>query len=152
MNDPRVETTPPAEQERKAILAAIRKCILKRHFNVGGVDYDEWARRFDDRGASLLTGSLAEFEEGIRAALLQLRSSHTVFYHERTNRLLPQHSIGATMRAFEHDGVQHWHFLDVFEEGLAQRAGIQRGDALLSVDGNENTPGAAGMYADLPLF
>ena len=140
MNDSRVETTPPTQQERKAILAAIRKCILKRHFNVGGVDYDEWARRFDDRGACLLTGNLDQFEEGIRGALSELRSSHTVFYHERTNRLLPQHSIGATIRAYEQGGEQRWHFQDVFEKGLAERVGIQRGDALLSVDGIEYVP------------
>jgi C-terminal processing protease CtpA/Prc len=140
MNNSRVEIKHPTQQERKAILAAIRKCIVKRHFNVGGVDYDEWARRFDDRGASLLKGDLDQFEEGIRAALSELRSSHTVFYHERTNRLLPQHSIGATIRAYEHGGVQRWHFLDVFDEGLAQRAGIQGGDALLSVDGAEYVP------------
>jgi carboxyl-terminal processing protease len=140
MNNSREELKPPTQQERKSILASIRKSILKRHFNVGRVDYDEWARRFDDRGASLVTGSLAEFEDGIRAALAELRSSHTVFYHERTNRLLPQHSIGATIRGFDHDGAQHWHFVDVFEEGLAQRAGIHRGDTLLSVNGTEYVP------------
>jgi C-terminal processing protease CtpA/Prc len=140
MNNSHVEIKALTRQELTAILAAIRKCILKRHFNVGGVDYDEWARRFDDRAPSLLTGNVDEFEQGIREALAELRSSHTVFYHERTNRLLPQHSIGATLRAFEHDGVQHWHFLDVFEEGLAQLAGIKRGDALLSVDGTQYVP------------
>lgn len=140
MNDSAAEIKAPAQQDRTAILAAIKNCILKRHFNVGGVDYDEWARRFDDRAASLLAGNLDEFEEGIRGALAELRSSHTVFYHERTNGLLPQHSIGATIRAFEHDGVQHWHFLDVFEEGLAELAGIKRGDILFSVDGTQYIP------------
>lgn len=140
MNNSRVEVKPPTQRERKGILAAIRECILKRHFNVGGVDYDEWARRFDDRGVSLLEGDLDQFEEGIRAALSELRSSHTVFYHERTFRLLPQHSIGATIRAYEQGGLQRWHFLDVFDEGLAQRAGINPGDALLSVDGTEYVP------------
>ena len=135
MNSSRAEIKAPTQQERTSILAAVRKCILKRHFNVGGADYDEWARRFDDRADSLLTGSVDEFEEGIRAVLAELRSSHTVFYHERTNRLLPQHSIGATLRAFAHAGVQRWHFLDVFEGGLAELAGIKRGDTLLSVDG-----------------
>jgi carboxyl-terminal processing protease len=113
---------------------------LKRHFNVGGVDYDEWARRFDDRATSLLEGNVDEFEEGIRGALAELRSSHTVFYHERTNRLLPQHSIGATIRAFGQNGEQHWHFLDVFEAGPAQLVGIKRGDTLLSVDGAHLVP------------
>ena len=140
MNNHRVEIKAPTQQERTAILAAIRKCILKRHFNVGGVDYDEWAGRFDDHAASLLTGGLDEFEEGIRASLAELRSSHSVFYHERTSRLLPQHCIGATLRAFGDDGVQQWHFLDVFEESLPQLAGIKRGDALLSVDGIQFLP------------
>ena len=140
MNSSRAEIKAPTPQERTSILAAVRKCILKRHFNVGGADYDEWARRFDDRADSLLTGSVDEFEEGIRAALAELRSSHTVFYHERTDRLLPQHSIGATLRAFAHAGVQRWHFLDIFEGGLAQLAGIKRGETLLSVDGTQYAP------------
>src|SRR5579863_4233406 len=140
MNNSHVGSKAPTQQERATILAAIRKYILKRHFNVGGVDYDEWARRFDDHVAALLTGNVDEFEEGIRTSLAELRSSHTVFYHERTNRLMPQHSIGATIRAFDREGVQRWHFLDVFEDGLAQRAGIQRGDALLSVDGAGYVP------------
>ena len=140
MNNPRVEVKPPTQPERTKILATIRKCILKRHFNVGGVDYAEWARRFDDRAASLIAGSLDEFEVGIRGALADLRSSHTVFYDERTNRLLPQHSIGATLRAFEHGSVKQWHFLDVFEEGLAQLSGIKRGDMLFAVDGTQYVP------------
>ena len=140
MNSSCVQIKVPTQQERTAILAGIRKCILKRHFNVGGVDYDEWARRFDGRTVSLLAGKLDEFEEGIRKALAELRSSHTVLYHERTNRLLPQHSIGATIRAFEHDGVQYWHFLDVFDEGPAHLAGIKRGETLLSVDGTQYAP------------
>ena len=140
MNDSCAHVKAPTQQERKAILAAIRKCILKRHFNVGGVDYDKWATRFDDRTASLMAANVDEFEEGIRGALAELRSSHTVFYHERTNRLLPQHSIGATIRAFDHDSRQSWHFLDVFEEGPAELAGIKRGEALLSVDGTLYAP------------
>ena len=69
---------------------------------------------------------LRSFEEGVRKALAELGSSHTVFYHERSNRLLPQHSINATIRAFGHDGRQRWHFLDVFEGGPAHLAGIKR--------------------------
>src|SRR5262249_31244979 len=73
-------------------------------------------------------------------ALAELRSSHTVFYHERTNRLLPQHSINATVRAFERDGQQHWYFLDVFEDGPAHIAGVKRGERLVAVDGATYVP------------
>jgi len=140
MNNPDIKIKELTREERRAILAAIKKCVLKRHFNVGGVDYKEWAQRFDDRAGALQAVDADEFEEGIRQSLADLRSSHTVFYHERTNRLLPQHSVGATVRAFEHNGGQRWHFLDVFEAGPAELAGIKRGDTLLSIDGVEYVP------------
>ena len=73
-------------------------------------------------------------------ALSELASSHTVFYHERTNRLLPQHSINATIRAFGPDGQQRWHFLDVFEDGPAHLAGIKPGEMLVAVDGTSYAP------------
>ena len=134
-------TTLTSEQ-RTGILDSVKKCILKHHFNVGGVDYDEWAMRFDERSPSLLSVDVEAFEDGIRKALTELASSHTVFYHERSNRLLPQHSINATVRAFGHDGQQRWHFMDVFEGGPAHLAGIKRGDTLVSVDGTAFAPPA----------
>lgn len=122
-------------KQRTEILASVKQGVLKHHFNVGGVDYHEWARRFDERSASLLGVDIDEFEGGVRQALAELGSSHTVFYHERTNRLLPQHSINATIRAFGPDGRQRWHFLDVFEGGPAHLAGIKSGDTLVAVNG-----------------
>jgi C-terminal processing protease CtpA/Prc len=127
-------------KQRTETLASVKKCILRQHFNVGGVNYDEWAKRFDERLPSLLGGDTSEFEDGVRKALAELGSSHTVFYHERTNRLLPQHSINATIRAFGPDGQQHWHFLDVFDDGPAQLAGVKPGEMLVAVDGTPYTP------------
>ena len=129
-------------KQRTEILAAVKKSILKHHFNVAGVNYNDWAGRFDERSPTLLDVDLEEFEDGVRKALAELGSSHTVFYHERTNRLLPQHSINATLRAFAHDGQQHWHFLDIFEGGPADVAGIKRGDMLVAVDGIPCAPPA----------
>ena len=127
-------------KQRTEILASVKKCILKQHFNVGGVNYSEWAKRFDQRSPSLLGVDIEEFEDGVRKALAELASSHTVFYHDRTNRLLPQHSINATIRAFGPDGQQRWHFLDVFEGGPAHLAGIKPGDMLVAVDGTPYAP------------
>jgi C-terminal processing protease CtpA/Prc len=131
---------PLSPEQRAAILASVKKCVLKQHFNVGGVNYDEWAKRFDERSPSLLGADIEEFEDGVRKALAELGSSHTVFYHDRTNRLLPQHSINATIRAFGPDGQQRWHFLDVFEDGPAHRAGIKPGEMLVAVDGIPYAP------------
>ena len=71
-------------KQRATILASVKKCVLKQHFNVGGVNYDDWAKRFDERSPSLLGVDIEEFEDGVRKALAELASSHTVFYHERT--------------------------------------------------------------------
>jgi len=133
-------TTTLGPKQRTEILASVKKCILKQHFNVGGVNYSEWAKRFDQRSPSLLGVDIEEFEDGVRKALAELASSHTVFYHDRTNRLLPQHSINATVRAFGPDGQQRWHFLDVFEGGPAHLAGIKPGDMLVAVDGTPYAP------------
>ena len=127
-------------KQRIEILASVKKVIIKKHFNVGGVSYADWASRFEKRSPSLLGVDIEQFEDGVRKALAELASSHTVFYHERTNRLQPQHSINATIRAFGPDGQQRWHFLDVFEDGPAHLAGIKQGEMLVAVDGTPYAP------------
>jgi C-terminal processing protease CtpA/Prc len=129
-------------KQRIEILASVKKVIIKKHFNVGGVSYADWASRFEKRSPSLLGVDIEQFEDGVRKALAELASSHTVFYHERTNRLQPQHSINATIRAFGPDGQQRWHFLDVFEDGPAHLAGIKQGEMLVAVDGTPYAPPA----------
>jgi C-terminal processing protease CtpA/Prc len=121
-------------------LASVKKHVLKHHINVGGIDYDAWVKRVDERAPVLLGVKIEEFENGVRALLEELRSSHTAFYHERTNRVLPQHSINATLRAFKGGDGESWIFLDVFEDGPTHRAGIKPGDRLLAVAGIPYTP------------
>jgi C-terminal processing protease CtpA/Prc len=140
MTETNMTLTSLSPKLRTEILASVKERVLKEHFNVGGVNYNEWAKRFDERSPTLLDVDIEEFEGGVRKALAELGSSHTVFYHERTIRLLPQHSINATIRAFERDGRESWHFLDVFEDGPAHLAGIKRGEMLVAVDGTPYAP------------
>ena len=128
------------QKERIEILTAIKKRVLKNHFNVAGVDHKAWADRLAERTPALLQGDTENFENGVRELIAQLGSSHTVFYHERANRLLPQHTISATLRSFRIDDVDRWVFLDIFDEGPADKAGIKPGDVLVAVDGNPSTP------------
>ena len=130
----------PDPKERARILTAIKKLVLKHHFNVGGVSYDAWTATVDQRTPTLLAAETGQFEIGVRQLLLELGSSHTAFYHERGKQLLPQHTINATLRRFLHAGGEHWFFLDVFEAGPARMAGIKPGDMLLAVDGAEYDP------------
>jgi hypothetical protein len=142
MNKTKINTSSLTPEQRSQILCSVKNNIIKHHFNVGGVDYDEWTRQFVARSPSLLNGDTEEFEDGTRKLLAELHSSHTVFYHERTNRLLPQHAINATVRSFELDGQKHWHFLDVFDGGPAHLAGLKRGERLLAVDRTVYVPPA----------
>jgi carboxyl-terminal processing protease len=124
-----------AEQDRIGILAAIKKQVLRHHFNSAGVNYDEWLRVMADRTPALLAGDTAAFEHGVQQLLEELGGSHTVFYHESANRFLPQHTINASLRRFGQTEQAGWTFLDVFEDGPAHVAGIRPGDFLIAVDG-----------------
>jgi len=137
---------PIGRKDRARILAAIKKLVLKRHFNIAGIVYEDWLRSVDQRMEELLSADLEGFENGIRALLSGLGSSHTLFYNEKTRQVLPQHSINATLRTISLNGTERWMFLDIFEEGPAHVAGIMPGDLLLAVDGCEcKTP-------TMPLF
>lgn len=131
---------PLGRKDRIRILASIRKLVLKRHFNVAGISYDDWVRSFDQRTEELLGAELNEFETGVRELLSGLGSSHTLFYNQNSQQVLPQHSINATVRKFSVNGTERWMFLDVFEDGPAHAAGIKPGDLLLSLDGSDSKP------------
>jgi carboxyl-terminal processing protease len=128
------------QKQKARILDRIKKAVLKHHFNVSGIDYPTWTAQFDSRRPALLEGDVESFENGVKELLVELRSSHTGFYHERPNRLFPQHTINATLKSFELDGGPVWFFLDIFQEGPADVAGIKSGEILWTVDGKDYIP------------
>ena len=127
-------------KDRAQILSSVKKLVLKHHLNFAGISYDEWTRAVDERTPVLLAAEADEFENGVRQLVSQLGSSHTAFYHENGPKVLPQHAINATLSGFPIAGSQHWVFLDVFERGPANIAGIKPGDLLLAVNGSVSAP------------
>lgn len=132
-------------RERQKIIHAIKKRVLNNHFNVARVNYTDWIIELDSRTPELLNATEIEFETAMQEILRGLKSSHTGFYHEKPNRLFPQHTINATLWAPEGDN-HAWYFLDVFPEGPADRAGIKTGHKLHQVDGIAHVP------PDMPPF
>ena len=124
---------------RNRIFSNVKKRVVENHFNAAGVDYEAWLNRLDQQKTELLSTDDAAFEDAIRNLLLELRSSHTAFYHEVPTRFPPQHTINATLTRLEQNGCYAWMFLDVFPDGPAHAAGINRGDLLQRVDGIEQT-------------
>lgn len=137
---------PDESKVRSRIVQKVIRLVQERHFNLAGVDHQEWARRLRDREPEIVRGDREEFEAGVRAALTELKTSHTAFYSERPTRFPPQHTINATLSETTVEGSRRWMFVDVFEDGPAYLAGIRPGDLLLAVDGSEPVPGS------LPLF
>lgn len=133
-------------EERKKILGAIRRRVLKSHINVAGVNYDVWEHEFEECKSDWLAGDVPHFETGVRLALKKLSSSHTAFYHGQQDRFPPQHTINATLKRIDIAAEPQWMFLDVFPDGFANLAGIKPGDLLLSVNGKSTVP------PDMPSF
>ena len=127
-------------KSRANILKSIKKLVLAHHINVAGVDYGVWTSRVDARTAELLGCDTPAFESGIRELLVELKTSHTVFYHSVPKELLPQHTINASLRDVGLNGDRKWMFLDVFESGPAHVAGIKPGHILQAVDGATTSP------------
>jgi C-terminal processing protease CtpA/Prc len=134
MIESRYQTNSLTRKQRTSLLKRIRKLVLEHHVNVAGASYEVWARTFDERTTELLAADMEHFEEGIRQLLSELGTSHTVLYKDQGIRLLPQHSINATLRRFSRAGWDRWMFLDVFEGGPADTAGIRPGDLLLALN------------------
>ena len=130
------------QTQRLAVISRVKTLVLKHHFNIGKIDYADWCREVDEQSASLTAADDGVFEEGIRALLAKLKSSHTNFYAADVNSTKPQHVIGATLRSVTDSGRPHWMFLDVFEDGPAARAGAAPGQLLVSVDGAPAIPPA----------
>ncbi len=134
------------QTQRLAVISRVKTLVLKHHFNIGNVDYGEWFREVDQQSTTLAAADDGVFEEGIRALLAKLKSSHTNFYAADVNSTKPQHVIGATLRSVIDSGSPHWMFLDVFEDGPSARAGATPGQLLVSVDGAPATPPASPAF------
>jgi carboxyl-terminal processing protease len=125
---------------RLKVISRVKATVAKHHFNIGNVDYTAWFKAVDEQIPALVTAEDQVFEDGVRILLTQLRSSHTNFYSSDTDSVLPQHVIGATLRAVPRASNLQWMFQDVFENGLAARAGINPGHFLKTVNGTPVFP------------
>jgi carboxyl-terminal processing protease len=134
------------QTQRLAVISRVKALVLKHHFNIGNVDYAEWSREVDQQSTTLSAADDHVFEEGIRALLAKLKSSHTTFYAPDLNSTKPQHVIGATVRSVTDSGRPHWMFLDVFDDSPAARAGVAPGQLLVSVDGTPAVPPAVPVF------
>lgn len=130
-----MNTTPAVGRDR--ILDKLTSIVLKRHFNAGGIDYENWLGAVENRRVSLRSGSAAQFETGVNELLNGLNTSHAAFYRDVPKSFPSQHTVGATLKLVSVAGSSRWMFLDVFPDGAADRAGIRTGELFIDMDGSD---------------
>jgi carboxyl-terminal processing protease len=75
-----------------------------------------------------------EIETGVNDWLRKLNLSHTAFWRGPGNGLPPYFAINATLKRLSDGRLVFW---DILPGGLAERAGIIPGDALVGINGRE---------------
>lgn len=94
--------------------------------------------------AAVVGGSDAEgFEQSMDALLRSLGVSHTGLFHESRPRATGRIAMAATLSRFDGPDGPRWIFQDVHPGGVASIAGVETGDVLLTVNGQELVPPAA---------
>jgi C-terminal processing protease CtpA/Prc len=132
---------PLSEQDKAEIVDRVKHIVTEKHVNVvnPNQDYSAWTASVDARRSALLLANDEVFENGVRDLLQALGSSHTGFYKQ--NGAIPApHSIHATVSANSEHDRNSWMFVDVIEDGAADRGGIRPGDLLVAVDGEPIAP------------
>jgi carboxyl-terminal processing protease len=130
------------DAERTAILDSIHKLIGQKLFHPFWPisQIEEKAITLQDLRAEVLAGSEEQFEKKINRWLCEFNLSHMAFFHASGRQVPPQFAIGAELRAFANGDGYAWFVQHVAEGGVAHKAGIRLGDALLAVNGLKLSP------------
>ncbi|MCI0724186.1 MAG: S41 family peptidase [Acidobacteria bacterium] len=132
--------------DREAIFKKVCRLVETRHFNpkLNGVDWDAVVEARRDR--ILQIDSAEEFEKEMHELVSQLKTSHTGFFHRSARRIPARFAINATFQRCQTNDGERWMFLDVHEGGPAHAAGIEPGDLLMALNGQEITPPMQPMF------
>lgn len=135
-----------SRRDRETVFNKVCRLVEARHFNtkLNGVD---WHSIVEAQAARILgLEDAEEFEKEIHELVSQLKTSHTGFFHQSARRIPARFAINATFqRCQTHDG-ERWMFLDVHEGGPAHASGIEPGDLLMALNGEEIRPPVPPMF------
>ncbi|HEX5483318.1 MAG TPA: S41 family peptidase [Terriglobia bacterium] len=127
-------------KERTEVFDNVRKAVVKKIF-APGFDPAAWVSMVEARRQQILKAdTVEEFEREVRDLLAQLKISHITFFHRSLLKIPPQYAIGATFQREQVNGAAHWMFQDVHEGSPPHMAGVQPGDLLLEIEGNQVSP------------
>ena len=123
--------------DRQNLLGKITTFVAQKYYDpaFGGKD---WKQIVSKHTESIVQAETADgFEAAVTDMLQEVHSSGMGLLGP-TTKITPRSAINASFRRVETsaDGSR-WVFQDVLPGGVAARAGVQPGDALISADGND---------------
>jgi carboxyl-terminal processing protease len=123
--------------DRQNLLGKITTLVAEKYYDpaFGGKDWKEIVSKHTE---SIVEAETADgFEAAVTDMLHEVHSSGMGLLGP-TTKITPRSAINASFRKVETsaDG-RRWVFQDVLPGGVAARAGVQPGDALISADGND---------------
>lgn len=121
--------------DRQNLLGKITTLVAQKYYDpkFGGKNWDQIVSKH--RGSIIEAETVDGFESAVTTMLQDLNSSGMGLLGP-TTKITPRSAINASFRRVETatDGAR-WVFQDVLPGGVAARAGVQPGDALISANG-----------------
>lgn len=135
-------------EQRAEIVQKVGSLISERHVNPADptYDYSRWRDSLYARVPLLCSGSDADFERQMAAALAELGTSHLALMRGENHGVPATFALNAGLMAITVRQKPRWMFRDVVEDGPANRAGIENGEVLVEVNGIPIEPPAPALF------
>lgn len=122
------------------ILENVLSTLQKRFYAPEKLNRD-WQAAVQRHRATIESAPTADaFEQAVGDLLKELNASHLGFFHQSARRASSRAALSAAYLADETGYGKRWIFQDVHSGGAAAIAGIEPGNILLTVDGQEVIP------------
>lgn len=127
-------------ENKHSILENVLSALQKRFYSPEKLNRD-WQEAVQRHRTTIETAPTADaFEQAVGDLLKELNSSHIGFFHQSARRASSRAALSATYLADETAYGKRWIFQDVHSGGAAAIAGIEPGNILLTVNGQEIVP------------
>ena len=128
------------KEQRETLLGKIQAQVSEKYFDPA-FDKNAWDRIVRRHRSAVVDAPDAKtFEKAVTEMLTEL-SPRTLGLLSESTRINPRNAINASFSVQSVDGSGlRWVFQDVLPGGVAEKAGVQTGDVLLTANGKEMIP------------
>lgn len=128
-----------SKEQRETLLGKIHALVSEKYFDPA-FDKSAWDRIVQRHQTAVINAPDADaFEKAVTEMLAELSPRTLGLLSERT-KINPRNAINASFSVQTLDGRLRWVFQDVLPGGVAEKAGVQTGDVLLTAAGKDMLP------------